>query len=464
MIFASGVFLYYFLPLFLLLYYLSPRDFRSYVIAFASYVFYGWWRPDFVLLMLVSTVVDYSCGKQIVKGREKGHSGRRWVVVSAVVNLSLLGYFKYANFGIDSINHVLDLFEITRISWPKIVLPIGISFYTFQTMSYTIDVYRGTSPPVRNLRDFMCYVALFPQLIAGPIVRYNTIADQLHSRTHTLGKFYQGVLFFQIGFAKKVLIADTLAPIAEDAFRIVELSTFDSWIGVLAFAFQLFFDFSGYSDMAIGLGLMMGFRFPINFNKPYRAISITDIWQRWHISLSAFLRDYLYIPLGGNKKGPVRTYFNLIVTMLLCGLWHGAAWSYVMFGVYQGFWLILERQIGKKALYAKAPRIVQVALTFVIWLFGLAIFMCPTVRSGFAYVGTMAGFHLYSPSSISLIVKPIHISVGAIAAALVWFAPASHEVVPKARLTFALALQVLFLLALVHLHYQDHIPFIYYQF
>lgn len=464
MIFASSVFLYYFLPLFLVVYYLSPSSFKSYAIALFSYVFYGWWRPDFVILMLVSTVVDYSCGRGIMRDRASGTRGKRWVAASAITNLTLLGYFKYANFGIDSFNHIFRYFGISPIAWPEIVLPIGISFYTFQTMSYTIDVYRGTSPPVRNFRDFMCYVALFPQLIAGPIVRYNSVADQLHERNHTLAKFYRGVLFFQIGFAKKVLIADTIAPIADRAFELVTLSTLDSWVGVFAFAIQLFFDFSGYSDMAIGLGLMMGFRFPINFNKPYRAVSITDIWRRWHITLSAFLRDYLYISLGGNRKGAIRIYFNLTVTMVLCGLWHGAAWTYAVFGLYHGALLILERQLGKKAPYARAPIPIQILLTFILWLFGLAIFKCPTVSSGFAYIGRMLGLTSNGLAGASLVIRPAHAVAGIIGASIVWLAPASHEMVPRARLPVIVLLQVLFMWALVHLHYQDHVPFIYYQF
>ena len=311
MVFASGVFLYYFLPLFLALYYLSPRRVRTLVVALASYVFYGWWRPDFVLLMLLSTVVDYTCGERIVAERGRGRDPRRWVWLSVCLNLGLLGYFKYANFGVDTLNAILASAGHDGVEWTKVILPVGISFYTFQTLSYTVDIYRGHAQPVKSFTDFMCYVAMFPQLVAGPIVRYSSIADQLHGRTHTVGKFYRGVLAFQAGLIKKLLIADVLGDLADQAFSGDSLGLLDSWLGTGAYTLQIYFDFSGYSDMAIGLGLMIGFSLPANFNSPYHSRSITDFWRRWHISLSTFLRDYLYIPLGGNRLGPLRTYVNL---------------------------------------------------------------------------------------------------------------------------------------------------------
>ena len=276
MVFSSNVFLFLFLPAFLAIYYASPVRFRSFVIAIGSYVFYGWWRVDFVALMLISTVVDYVCGRRITALREAGEGpGKPWLLLSLCVNLGLLAYFKYANFGIDNLNAILAGFGLTEVVWPTVVLPVGISFYTFQTMSYTIDVYKGVAPPVQRFRDFMCYVALFPQLVAGPIVRYNTVAEQLRSRTHTVDKFGEGALRFMIGFCKKVLIADAVAPIVDAAFALPEPTFADAWLGALAYTVQLYFDFSGYSDMAIGLGLMMGFRFMENFNHPYISKNIT---------------------------------------------------------------------------------------------------------------------------------------------------------------------------------------------
>ncbi len=466
MVFASGVFLYYFLPLFLAVYALTPRRWKSVVIAVASYVFYGWWRPDFVFLMWISTVVDFVCGKQIVAARDGVHEhskkGKRWLLVSLVVNLGLLGYFKYFNFGIDTLNVILEPFGGPSFHFAQVILPVGISFYTFQTLSYTIDVYRGTAEPVRSFRDFMCYVALFPQLVAGPIVRYNTIAEQLHTRTHTRSKFYRGILAFQSGLAKKILIADVLGGVADAAFEGGNLDALHAWIGALAYTFQIYFDFSGYSDMAIGLGLMMGFRFPINFNQPYRSISITDFWRRWHISLSSFLRDYLYIPLGGNKKGPVRTYINLCLTMLIGGLWHGANWTFLAWGAYQGFWLVFERLLGKRSLYSKAPYFVQVALTFVLVIFGWVFFRCESIGEATSYLSAMFG--LAGDTAHGLALRPIHLLAGLAGAVAIWGLPTTQELIYKAKPTWVLPLQIAFWISILHLHYVSHVPFLYFQF
>ncbi len=472
MIFASSIFLYYFLPLFLVLYYLSPKGWRTLTVALASYVFYGWWRPDFVLLMLFSTMLDYACGQGIVRDRERGRGTRRWVALSATVNLGLLGYFKYANFGIDTLNHLLASVGAGPLEWAEVVLPVGISFYTFQTLSYTVDVHRGTAPPVRDFRDFMCYVAMFPQLVAGPIVRYSTLADQLHERPHTLGGFYRGVLAFQAGLAKKVLIADSLAPLADAAFATTAitagqgtsvLGTLDAWVGILAYTFQIYFDFSGYSDMAIGLGLMMGFRLPINFEQPYRALSITDFWRRWHISLSTFLRDYLYIPLGGNRKGRARTYVNLALTMLLGGLWHGAAWTFVVWGAYQGFWLIVERAAGKRALYSGLPRAGRMALTFLLVMVGWVFFRAESLAGALDYLAVMMGFT--GPNAGPLLpVGSFHALAGAAAMLVVFFAPTTQSQLERPPTSWAVTLQGLFVLALLQLQHQDHVPFLYFQF
>ncbi len=469
MVFASAVFLYLFLPLFLTAYYLTPKGGRAFTLALASYVFYGWWRPDFVLLMLVSTVVDYACGRSIARersARKEGDDtrpGKRWVVLSLVCNLGLLGYFKYANFGIETLNAVLGQSAGT-LSWTEVVLPVGISFYTFQTISYTVDVYRGAAEPVKRFRDFMCYVAMFPQLVAGPIVRYNTIADQLSSRTHTLDKFYRGVIAFQIGLAKKVLVADLLGQVADRAFAAPALDTGDAWLGSLAYTFQIYFDFSGYSDMAIGLGLMMGFRFPINFDRPYVSASITEFWRRWHISLSRFLRDYLYIPLGGNRHGEFRTYVHLGVTMLLGGLWHGAAWTFVAWGAYQGFFLIMERLAGKRSLYASFPRAVRILLTFVLVVFGWVLFRAPDLGSALDMASAMIGI-VQRPTLVTpLDVRTIHLVAFAVAALLVWTQPTTQTIVARLKAHRAWIVQPLFLLAIVHLHFTDHVPFLYFQF
>ncbi len=461
MVFSSAIFLYFFLPLFLGAYYLCPKSLKSLVIALGSYVFYGWWRPDFVFLMLFSTVLDYYCGKAIASEQEKGGKGKRWLWLSMVANLGLLGYFKYANFGIETANAILERFGFETISWTKIILPVGISFYTFQTMSYTIDVYRRAAKPVSRFRDFMCYVALFPQLVAGPIVRYNSIAEQLRERRHTFAKFFQGVLLFQIGFSKKLLIADVIGNFADQAFAGHQLSALDSWAGILAYAFQIYFDFSGYSDMAIGLGLMLGFRFPVNFDAPYRSASITEFWRRWHISLSSWLRDYLYIPLGGNRRGPIRTYVNLALTMLLGGLWHGASWTFIAWGGYQGFWLIVERLMGKDSFYRRAPRLIRIALTFVLVLIGWVFFRSPDIQSALHYFAMMFGQVEIGPP---LDLRPIHLLALIVGAVVIWTLPTSQRLAARASPVVALGMQPVFLVAILHLHYQSHVPFLYYQF
>lgn len=474
MLFASGLFLYYFLPLFLALYYLSPKRSRTLVLALASYVFYGWWRPDFVVLMWISTVVDFTCGKRIEKARNESGSehdpriraGKPWLVLSLCLNLGLLAYFKYANFGVETLNELLAQLGWHQVSWTRVVLPVGISFYTFQTLSYTVDVYRGSAPPVRSFRDFACYVAMFPQLVAGPIVRYNTVAEQLHSRSHTPSKFYAGILFFQAGLAKKVLLADIVGSVADDAFTSTAgvLSSLDAWMGTIAYTLQIYFDFSGYSDMAIGLGLMLGFRLPINFNSPYRSVDITDFWRRWHISLSAFLRDYLYIPLGGNRKGPIRTYVNLVATMLLGGLWHGAAWTFIAWGAYQGFWLIAERRLGRRGFWGFAPKPFKVLLTSVAVLVGWVLFRADNMTDALHIIESLAGVTHDSGPARLVLARPIHFITGAVGLSLVWFAPTTQDLVKRLPIFWVLALQFFFLWALVHLHFEDHVPFLYFQF
>ncbi|MEZ6194794.1 MAG: MBOAT family protein [Planctomycetota bacterium] len=461
MVFSSGVFLYLFLPVFLAAYYALPRRASSLVIAFASYIFYGWWRPDFVGLMLFSTVVDFFCGRRIVAAQERGERGKTWLLVSMAVNLGLLGYFKYANFGVDSFNAIAANFGVGPLDWPKVVLPVGISFYTFQTMSYTIDVYRREATVVDRFSDFMCYVALFPQLVAGPIVRYSTVAEQLRHRSHTFAKFYQGVLCFQSGFVRKILIADTLGQVADPAFATEALPLVDAWTGLLAYTLQIYFDFSGYSDMAIGLGLMLGFRFPVNFNGPYRSTSITDFWRRWHISLSSWLRDYLYVPLGGNRKGNLRTYVNLMATMLLGGLWHGAAWTFVIWGAYQGIWLAAERAFGKRAFWFALPQPLQILATFVVAMFGWVPFRASSLDGCLTYLGSLFGG---SPEGPLLEILPLHVGVLAIGMLVAWLPFTTQRLASRAPLTWVVVLQPLFLVALLQLQYQDHVPFLYYQF
>ncbi|MAG56404.1 MAG: membrane-bound O-acyltransferase family protein [Planctomycetes bacterium] len=463
MIFASSIFLYWFLPAFLLLYYASPKGLKSVTVALCSYVFYGWWRPDFLILMWISTVLDFFAGRQIERGREAGRPGKGWLLLSVIVNLGLLGYFKYANFGVDTANTLLASLGFEQIAWTKVILPVGISFYTFQTMSYTIDVYRGTAPKVKSFGDFMCYVAMFPQLVAGPIVRYHDLAEQLRERTHSLSRFYQGVVLFQCGLAKKVLIADLLNPVSVAAFEQGNaLSTGDAWIGLAAYTFQIYFDFSGYSDMAIGLGLMIGFRFPLNFSSPYKSQSITEFWRRWHISLSTWLRDYLYLPLGGNRRGARRTYINLATVMLFGGLWHGANWTFLAWGAYQGVWLIVERLSGKRSFYGGTPAAVRVLITFVITMGGWVFFRAVDIGAAGDYFAWLVGGG--GEGAVPIILTRLQVLALGVAVLIAFGLPASQALSARDRLWWVIVVQVLFLIAIMQLHYQSHVPFLYYQF
>ncbi len=406
MVFSSHVFLFYFLPIVLLAYYACPVRWRQLLIALLSYVFYGWANPWFVFLMLFSTCVDYICGQLITgrwslarfaedepagEGLPSARQRKLALVTSITVNLALLGLFKYLGFAQANLNYLLAVLGREAVQVFQVVLPVGISFYTFQSMSYSIDLYRGDAKPARDFLDFACYVALFPQLVAGPIVRYRDLAEQLAWRSHTVEKFARGVLFFAFGMAKKVLLANPMGQVADAAFGAGDLVWYDAWTGVTAYAFQIYFDFSGYSDMAIGLGLMLGFEFKRNFDLPYISQSITEFWRRWHISLSTWLRDYLYIPLGGNRISPRRTYANLAIVMLLGGLWHGAQWTFVIWGAIHGALLALERWHGKRPIYAALPAPVPALVTFVIVLITWVFFRAETFGHSVGYLGAMFG-------------------------------------------------------------------------
>jgi alginate O-acetyltransferase complex protein AlgI len=474
MVFSSHLFFYYFLPLALAAYYLLPRRGKHLGLTVLSYGFYGWANPAFMLLMLISTLIDYACGLAIDRRRTEGQgrdrAQRLWLLGSIVSNLSLLGFFKYFNFAVDSYNSFAGMLglEGARLATTlRVVLPLGISFYTFQSMSYTLDVYRGRTRALRSFIDFACYVSMFPQLVAGPIIRFNEVADQLRERSHTVVKFSRGVVFVCLGMAKKILLANPCGWVADQVFDAGSRQTFDAWVGAVAYGFQIYFDFSGYSDMAIGLGLMLGFVFPRNFASPYRADSITDFWRRWHISLSTWLRDYLYLPLGGNRRGPARTYLNLGLVMLLGGLWHGAAWNFVVWGAFHGAWLALERRLGKRSPYHSLPRPLRVGLTFlgvtVAWVF----FRSPDLSAAMAYLGAMIGVGEAQGAAALLagyLYSPYHAGCLAVAAAVVWGGRESWEW--SRRLTWAkgAASFLLLALSLLALAGQGYNPFIYFIF
>lgn len=345
MVFSSPVFLFAYLPLTLAVYYLMPLRWRNLALFLLSLVFYGWDKPIYIPVMLFSVTVSYLCGFPIGKYRDRDrHRARVWLVVSLVLNLSVLVFFKYTNFIIENLRLIPPLAGVLHpLEW--LDLPIGISFYTFQIMSYSIDLYRGENETQRSYIAFGTYVALFPQLIAGPIVRYRDVDRQLLSRTHTVDRFASGVRRFAVGFGKKILLGDALAAVYAylSTAADFEFTVLSGWLMVATYTLHIYFDFSGYSDMAIGLGRMFGFEFPENFRYPYMASSITDFWRRWHITLSTWFREYVYIPLGGNRRGRARQYFNLAVVWLLTGLWHGASWNFVLWGLFYLILLVAEK-------------------------------------------------------------------------------------------------------------------------
>lgn len=370
MVFSSLVFMFAYLPITLLAYYLVPRQGRNIFLFIVNLIFYGWGEPKLVLLMVFNIFFNYIGGWLVDKYRADAKKKKLFLILTCVLDIGILAVFKYTGMITETLN-MLPFFNIPEL---QISLPIGISFYTFQTMSYVIDVYRDDAPVSKNFINFGTYVALFPQLIAGPIVRYRDVAEQLVNRRETLEMFTKGVKLFMVGLAKKVIIANTMGTLTTNIFATTdENGVVGTWVGMIAYTFQIYFDFSGYSDMACGLGNMMGFEFLKNFNYPYIAKSITDFWRRWHISLSTWFKEYVYIPLGGNRKGVKRQILNLLIVWGLTGLWHGAAYNFVLWGLYYGLLLILEKFVLKKFL-DRLPSFVQHIYTLFIIIIGWGLF------------------------------------------------------------------------------------------
>ena len=388
MVFSSLSFLTLFLPLTILLYFAVPRRFRNLLLFLASLIFYAWGEPVYIVLMLFSSVVDYSHGLLMEKFDGRPGVRRALLISSVAINLSLLGFFKYAGLVVSTLNAALSL----SIPVPSVALPVGISFYTFQTMSYSIDVYRRNCPAQRDPIAFGCYVTMFPQLIAGPIVRYVDVMREINDRRETFEGFYLGIRRFLVGLAKKLILANGVGMLWDSvsAQPAASLSALSAWLGVLAYAFQIYFDFSGYSDMAIGMGRMFGFQFPENFRYPYVSRSVSDFWRRWHITLSTWFREYLYIPLGGNRVSVPRNIFNLAVVWMATGLWHGASWNFLLWGAYFGAVLIAEKFLYGKAL-SRAPGFVGWAYTALVVLVGWVFFALDDLGRGAAYLGAMFG-------------------------------------------------------------------------
>ena len=466
MVFASFIFLFWFVPLFAPLYAVTPARLRNVTLILGSFAFYGWWRPQYVLLMLVSVLIDYFAARWMGEPDDARKAQRkRLLLLSLVANLGMLGWFKYANLFVGTWNDVAPW----PVEWEEVVLPVGISFFTFQSMSYTIDVYRGDVKPTRSIVDLLCFVSMFPQLIAGPIVRYRDIAESLQRRVVDLRMASDGVLLFAMGFAKKVLVADSVAPMVDQIYAADSPGLIAAWLGALGYAVQIYFDFSGYSDMAIGLGRMLGFRFLENFDHPYISRSITEFWRRWHISLSTWFRDYLYIPLGGNRGGAAKTARNLVLVFLLCGLWHGAALSFVLWGLYHGAFLVLERA-GWKDRLDRLPTPLRHGYVILVFVIGWVLFRAPDASHALKYVGAMFG--LSQPVAGEFVARAYvdNVVLVAIAAGVLgsmpwlpWLQARKPEAMGL-RIAGSLALLAVFLLSILELSAGTYNPFIYFRF
>lgn len=372
MVFSSSLFLLYFFPVFIFVYHFLPSKLKNGFALLASVLFYAWGAPTFIFIVFATIIADFFLVK--LMDAKEGSGRKVLLALSVAMNIGLLLYFKYANFFVENIEALLG---ITESTWTRVALPIGISFFTFQKMTYSVDIYRGNHPPLKKISDYALYILMFPQLIAGPIVRFNEIADQLVDRKkyETADNWFLGLFRFATGLAKKVLIANVLGQQADQIFALQadELGTATAWIGIVAYSFQIYFDFSGYSDMAIGIGRMIGFRFPENFNNPYISRNITEFWRRWHITLGRWMRDYLYIPLGGSKVSKGRMFFNLWIVFLISGLWHGASWNFVIWGAFHGVFLILDRLFLLRVT-DRIGKIPSIILTYIITLVGWVLF------------------------------------------------------------------------------------------
>ena len=388
MLFSSIVFLFTFLPAVVILYYLLPVRFRNVILLLASLVFYAWGEPVYLFLMLLSILFNYFSGLDIARNLQDKRAAKRSLVFNLIINLAVLGFFKYEGFVLDTLNGILPV----HISYHALPLPIGISFYTFQILSYIIDVYRGNVKVQTNLPNFALYVTMFPQLIAGPIVQYADVDEQLASREVSRTKFGEGSMYFIRGLAKKVLLANTSGMIFTEVSGLAKgnIAVMTAWLGAFAYMFQIYFDFSGYSDMAIGLGKMFGFEFNMNFNYPYVSKSITEFWRRWHISLSSWFRDYVYIPLGGNRVSKIKHIRNLLIVWFLTGLWHGAAWNFVAWGLYYGVILIIEKYLLSPVL-DRLPDVVRHIYSIVLVVIGWVLFFSSSFGQAADYIRVMFG-------------------------------------------------------------------------
>lgn len=466
MVFSSTIFLCVYLPLVLLGYYICPKKGRNLFLLIVSLVFYAWGEPKYVFLMIFSILVNYIFGRLMDKNRGRQKRMKLLLVLSVVIDLGLLSVFKYTDFIITNVNAIFG----SSFDLLKIALPIGISFYTFQAMSYTIDVYRNDVRVQKNLIDFGMYITMFPQLIAGPIVRYADVQDQLAERSVTTADFSEGVMRFVVGLGKKVLLANQMGAVWSEIYALGgDVSALMAWTGAIAYTFQIYFDFSGYSDMAIGLGRMFGFKFPENFRYPYQSVSITDFWRRWHITLSTWFKEYLYIPLGGNRRGLARQALNLLIVWSLTGFWHGAGWNFVMWGLYYFVILFIEKLFLLKALN-KLPKFFRHVYALVLIIIGWVIFASDDVSVLLPYLGSMFGANgaIGGMDVYTLLTKAVLLIICCIASTELpkkLFLSAAGAMNEKAAFTLKSVLMIALLaLSMILLIGDSYNPFLYFRF
>ncbi len=466
MVFSSTIFLCVYLPLVLLGYYICPKKGRNLFLLIASLVFYAWGEPKYVFLMIFSILVNYIFGRLMDKNRGRQKRLKLMLVLSVVIDIGLLSVFKYTDFIITNVNAIFGAnFDLLNIA-----LPIGISFYTFQAMSYTIDVYRDDVRVQKNLIDFGMYITMFPQLIAGPIVRYADVQDQLAERSVTTADFSEGVMRFVVGLGKKVLLANQMGAVWSEIYALGgDVSALMAWTGAIAYTFQIYFDFSGYSDMAIGLGRMFGFKFPENFRYPYQSVSITDFWRRWHITLSTWFKEYLYIPLGGNRRGLTRQALNLLIVWSLTGFWHGAGWNFVMWGLYYFVILFIEKLFLLKAL-DKLPKFFRHVYALLLIIIGWVIFASDDVSVLLPYLGSMFGANgaIGGMDVYTLLTKAVLLIICCIASTELpkkLFLSAAGAMNEKAAFTLKSVLTIALLaLSMILLIGDSYNPFLYFRF
>ena len=463
MIFSSIPFLFFFFPLFILLYFTLPFKYKNYILLLFSLIFYAWGEPIYILLMIFSSIVDFINGKNIEKYKDDNKKKKIYLIISIIINISLLGFFKYADFFIKVINNILYL----DIPLLNLGLPIGISFFTFQTMSYSIDVYRGDVKAEKDFLTFMTYVCMFPQLIAGPIVRYETVSNELHKRDINFKKFADGFTRFLRGLFKKVLIANNIGLLFTliTSSEVNEISIMTGILAIASYAFQIYFDFSGYSDMAIGIGNMCGFTFLENFNYPYISKSITEFWRRWHISLSSWFKDYVYIPLGGSRVNILKNIRNILIVWILTGFWHGASWNFIFWGLYYGILLLLEKFVLKKYI-DKLPDFVKHIYTIILVFIGWMIFAFDDSKYLFGFIKALTSNKFVDSAFLYYFKNYFLILVIATLFSLPVY-PKVKEKINNTIFTSLLSISIyviLFIITLSYLVSDTYNPFLYFRF